>query len=39
LDEVNKVLVLEDLGMSSDYTFLYQPKQSLSVSEAEELAN
>lgn len=33
------ILVLEDLGTASDYTFLYQPNQQLSMTEAEALAH
>ncbi|MFN8344524.1 MAG: phosphotransferase [Spirosomataceae bacterium] len=39
LDEDKKILVLEDVGVAGDYTFLYQPKQSLSLPEAESLAD
>jgi 5-methylthioribose kinase len=37
LDEKENILVLEDLGTSSDYTFLYQPRQKVSLSEVEAL--
>jgi len=37
--EKEYILVLEDLGTSSDYTFLYQPQQKLSINEAESLAH
>lgn len=39
VDEKEYILVLEDLGTSSDYTFLYQPQQKLSMNEAESLAH
>jgi len=38
-DELENVLVLEDLGTSSDYSFLYQPQQKLSMKDAEALAH
>jgi 5-methylthioribose kinase len=38
LDAQNHVLALEDLGMASDFTFLYQPHQTLSIADAEQLA-
>ncbi|RIV27747.1 aminoglycoside phosphotransferase [Fibrisoma montanum] len=34
MDEANNILVLEDLGTSSDYTFLYQPGRQLSEDDA-----
>lgn len=34
LDEENNVLVLEDLGAASDFTFLYQPCRQLSEADA-----
>lgn len=37
MDEVANILVLEDLGTASDYTFLYQTRQKLSLSEVEAL--
>ena len=37
MDEANSVLVLEDLGTSSDYTFLYQPDRQLTEEEARAL--
>lgn len=37
-DEPNSVLVLEDLGVAADYTFLYQPNQTLSKVEIGDLA-
>lgn len=39
VDENACILALEDLGTSSDYTFLYQPQQKLSMVEAEALAH
>ncbi|MDF7820149.1 phosphotransferase [Runella sp. MFBS21] len=39
MDEETNILVLEDLGTASDYTFLYQPNQTLSLAEAEALAH
>ena len=38
LDPENHILALEDLGSASDFTFLYQPKQALKISDAEQLA-
>lgn len=37
VDRENNVLVLEDLGNARDYTFLYQPGQTLSESDAQAL--
>jgi 5-methylthioribose kinase len=34
IDEENNILVLEDLGAASDFTFLYQPGRLLSESDA-----
>lgn len=34
MDEENNILVLEDLGVSSDYTFLYQPGRRLDEADA-----
>ncbi len=39
IDEENNILILEDLGTASDYTFLYQPNQVLSESDALTLTN
>lgn len=33
MDAENSILVLEDLGISSDYTYLYQPNQTISHAE------
>ena len=38
LDETENVLILEDLGAASDFTFLYQPNQKLSPNDAQTLA-
>jgi 5-methylthioribose kinase len=37
MDEAANILVLEDLGTASDYTFLYQTRQKLSLPEVEAL--
>ena len=34
IDEENNILVLEDLGTASDFTFLYQPSRQLSEADA-----
>lgn len=34
-DEKNNILILEDLGKASDYTFLYQPNQLFSEEDAQ----
>lgn len=34
MDEENNILILEDLGAASDYSFLYQPDQALSEHDA-----
>lgn len=38
LDPTHSVLVLEDLGVASDYSFLYQPNQIIKRAEIEQLA-
>ena len=37
VDVENSILVLEDLGISSDYTFLYQPNQTIAEAEIAQL--
>ncbi len=39
IDEGNNILILEDLGSASDYTFLYQPEHHLSTPDALNLTN
>lgn len=39
IDEENNMLVLEDLGASSDFTFLYQPCRQLSEADARALTD
>ncbi len=39
IDTEMNILVLEDLGTATDYTFLYQPGQSLTPADAEALAH
>ncbi|MEZ4901736.1 MAG: phosphotransferase [Spirosomataceae bacterium] len=39
IDEVHHILVLEDLGVANDYTFLYQAGQKLSLTEVEILTH
>lgn len=38
MDAAQKILVLEDLGIATDYTTLYQPKHTLALSDARALA-